>query len=113
MGVRYANRIDANQRLLVELWRRLGAQVLVLSAVGKGCPDVLLSYNGHTVLCELKDGSKPPSKRKLTEPQIEFHKTWLGQICIVKNEHEAAQLIYKMREHRAVEFMLQSGIENN
>ena len=112
MGIRYANRIDANQRLLVEVWRRLGAQVLILSAVGKGCPDCLLSYNGHNVLVELKDGSKPPSARKLTEQQTEFHKTWLGQICIVKNENEAAQLIYKMREHRAVEFMLQSDTRN-
>lgn len=113
MGVRYANRIDANQRLLVEVWRRLGAQVLVLSAVGKGCPDVLLSYNGHNVLCELKDGNKPPSKRKLTDPQTDFHKNWLGQICVIKNEHEAANLIYQMRAHRAVEFVLQSGAESH
>lgn len=107
MGIRRAARVDANQSLLVELWRKMGASVLILSGVGNGCPDILLGYRGSNSLVELKDGSKPPSKQKLTSMESDFHKTWRGQVCIVRNEHEAAQLIYEMREKNASEFLLQ------
>ena len=109
MGVRYANRVDDNQRPLVELWRRMGASVLILSGVGKGCPDVLVGYNGLCALVEIKDGSKPPSQQKLTALEMEFHESWRGHLCIVKNEEEAKNLIYKMREKNVTQFMLQGG----
>lgn len=108
MGVRRAARVDANQSLLVELWRRLGATVQILSAVGNGCPDILLGYNGLNALVEIKDGSKVPSKQKLNKLQVEFHEAWRGHVCVIHNEHEATQLIYKMREKNASEFMLQT-----
>lgn len=107
MGVRRAARVDANQRLLVELWIRLGATVQILSTVGGGCPDVLVGYNGLNALVEIKDGSKVPSKQKLNLLQIEFHQAWRGHVCVVRDEHEAAQLIYKMRDKNASEFLLQ------
>lgn len=107
MGIRRAARVDENQSLLVELWRKLGATVQILSAVGGGCPDVVVGFNGLNAFVEIKDGSKPPSKQKLTPMELEFHQTWRGQVCIIRNEHEAAQLIYKMRDKNASEFMLQ------
>jgi len=98
MGVRYANRTDDNQEALVKLWRKMGATVLILSGVGKGCPDVLLGINGKNALVEIKDGSKTPSKQKLTPLEEEFHDSWRGHVCVIKNEQEAAQLIYNMRD---------------
>ena len=106
MGVRRASRVDDNQKLLVELWRRMGATVLILSEVGNGCPDVLIGYNGLNALVEIKDGSKVPSKQKLTQPQAEFHESWRGHVCIVKDEEEAMKLIYRMRDKNGSEFML-------
>ncbi len=106
MGVRRANRVDDNQKLLVELWRRMGATVLILSDVGNGCPDVLVGYNGLNALIEIKDGSKVPSKQKLTIPEAEFHDSWRGHVCIIKDEEEAKNLIYKMRDKNGAEFML-------
>jgi len=85
----------------------MGASVLILSAVGKGCPDVLVGINGLNALVEIKDGSKIPSKQKLNALEEEFHEKWRGHVCVIKNEQEAAQLIYKMRDKNGTEFMLQ------
>ncbi len=108
MGVRRANRVDANQRLLVELWRKMGATVLILSEVGHGCPDVLVGCNGLNALCEIKDGSKAPSKQKLTMSEIEFHEGWRGHVCVIKDEDEAKKLIYRMRDKNGADFVLRS-----
>jgi hypothetical protein len=106
MGARRASRVDDNQRLLVELWRKMGASVLILSEVGHGCPDVLVGFNGLNALCEIKDGSKVPSKQKLTALEEEFHDNWRGHVCIIKDEEEAQKLIYRMRDKNGSEFML-------
>lgn len=90
-------RVDANQKALVDLWRKMGATVLILSAVGKGCPDVLVGFNGKNALVEIKDGTKAPSQQKLTEWEQQFHDEWEGQVCIVKNVEQAIELINKMR----------------
>ncbi len=79
-----AKRVDANQAELVELGRELGAKIAITSAVGDGFPDSVWQYRHlykigcvthglETYLVEIKDGSKPPSKRKLTPDQVEFH----------------------------------------
>lgn len=56
--------------------RDAGVQVLSLAALGKGVPDLLCAFRGRLVLVEVKDGSKPPSARKLTPDQEQFHKAW-------------------------------------
>ena len=40
-------------------------------------------------LMEIKDGSKPPSARKLTPGEQQWHETWKGQVCVVRNVEEA------------------------
>lgn len=75
--MRRAARVDANHTAIVEALRKVGCQVLSLAAVGKGCPDLLVcSPKRRLFLLEVKDGSKPPSKRKLTDPQVQLHETW-------------------------------------
>ena len=89
-------RTDANQTQIVKTLRKLGASVLVLSGVGHGCPDILAGYRGQNVLIEIKDGSKPPSGRKLTEHEQAFFDGWRGQVDIVKSEEEAVALVGKL-----------------
>jgi hypothetical protein len=43
--------------------RSAGATVQSLAGVGKGVPDLLVGFKGQTLLFEVKDGFKPPSKR--------------------------------------------------
>jgi hypothetical protein len=48
--------------------------------VGQGCPDLLLGVRKQNFLIELKDDSKPPSAKKLTEDEEEFFNEWKGQV---------------------------------
>jgi hypothetical protein len=79
-------RIDANHGEIVKILRLAGATVHSMAEVGEGCPDLLVGYRGRTVLVEVKDPSKPPSARKLTPAQEDWHKTWNGSpVRIVTN----------------------------
>ena len=91
--MRRAARIDDNQNEIVNRLRELGASVEILSAVGKGCPDILVGYNGHNYLIEIKDGSKPPSKRKLTPDQKIWHSKWLGHVSVCKSLEDAIMVV--------------------
>jgi len=87
--MRRAARIDANQTQIVSALRSVGASVELLSAVGKGCPDLLVGYRGVNLLMEVKDGKKPPSERKLTSDQIVWHTEWKGVVFLVTSVHDA------------------------
>ena len=78
-----ARKIDRNQTEVVEALREIGASVQILSAVGKGCPDLLCGYRGSNYLLEVKDGKLPPSGRRLTPDQKEWHAKWHGQVVVV------------------------------
>ena len=60
------HRIDDNQEGIVAALREAGATVQSTAAVGSGCPDLIVGYEGRNFLLEVKDGEKPPSRRALT-----------------------------------------------
>jgi hypothetical protein len=64
-----------------------------LHTVGRGVPDLLVGFRGQNFLLELKDGSKRPSERKLTDDQQEWHQQWRGQVAVVESVDEALRLI--------------------
>lgn len=90
---RRAAKIDRNQPEIVAALRSIGATVEILSAVGKGCPDILVGYRGQNYLLEIKDGLKPPSQRQLTKDQVPWHEIWQGQVAVVTNIDEATAAI--------------------
>jgi hypothetical protein len=90
--MRRAAKVDANHADVVKALRDMGCSVCDLSAVGKGCPDLLVTspiYPFETLLMEVKDGGKPPSARKLTADQEKFHARWKGRIVVVSSVTEA------------------------
>jgi Holliday junction resolvase len=89
--VRLANKIDDNQTAIVSALRKAGVLVLSLAAVGKGCPDLLISRGGKLALVEIKDGSKVPSKQRLTPDQERFHAVW--PVYIVRSVDEALAIV--------------------
>lgn len=94
--MRRAAKIDANQPAIVKALRAIGCDVMVLSAVGDGCPDLLVTapiFPRRTMLIEIKDGAKPPSERGLTMDQVEFHREWRGEIHVVKSVDEATAVV--------------------
>jgi len=66
-------RIDDNQNEIVKGLRRVGAEVQSLAELGRGCADTLVAFRGSWYVAEIKDGSKPPSRRKLTDAEAEWH----------------------------------------
>lgn len=94
--MRRAAKVDANQAEIVRVLRQAGCGVLDLSAVGKGCPDLLVHgpfYPWKHHLLEVKDGAKPPSARKLTPDQERFHAAWKGWIHVVTSPAEALDVV--------------------
>ena len=87
------SRIDANQPEIVDELRGLGCTVTSLASVGRGCPDLLIGIGGINLLAEVKDGNKPPSKRKLTDDEWEWHADWRGQVCVVESREDARRLV--------------------
>ena len=73
-----AKRVDQNQAEIVAALRSFGASVCDIHSVGRGCPDIIVSYGGATYLFEIKspDG-------KLTPDEIKFHNEWRGVIHII------------------------------
>lgn len=63
----------------------MGASVAVTSSLRNGFPDIVVGYKGENYLIEIKDGSKPPSQRELTEDEKKFHENWNGSVQIVCN----------------------------
>lgn len=87
--MRRAAKIDANQPDIVASLRKAGVSVQPLHTVGGGVPDLLCGFRGNNALLEVKDGSKPPSARKLTGDQEQWHAAWNGQVAVVKDVDEA------------------------
>lgn len=87
--MRRAAKTDRNHAEIMRALLDIGATVQDLSAVGEGCPDLLVGYAGRNTLLEVKDGNKPPSHRKLTPRQVYWHDCWRGQKAVVCSAEEA------------------------
>lgn len=75
-------RVDANQKQIVTSLRKCGFSVAITSSLGNGFPDLVVAKNKRTVLVEIKDGTKPPSRRKLTTDESTFSGKWLGEYLV-------------------------------
>lgn len=75
--MRRAAKTDDNHKQIVLGLRKVGASVLDIHTL-PNCFDILVGYKGVTYLMEIKDGNKPPSKRKLSPGEIKFMDNWKG-----------------------------------
>lgn len=94
--VRRAARIDENQAAIVERLRALGASVQTLAAVGKGCPDILVGWQGRNYLMEIKRPLGPRGGLRggsLTGPQRLWHGAWRGQVAVVRTTLDALAVL--------------------
>jgi hypothetical protein len=85
-------RVDENQKSIIHTFIALGASVIDLSTVGRGCPDLLIGYRGKSVLVEIKSSEKAT----YTEPQIKFMQTWKGGAVSRIDSVDAAIRLIKM-----------------
>ena len=87
--MRRAAKVDANHADIVKALRSIGCSVQSLAAIGKGVPDIMVSRRGSTFCLEIKDGSKPPSARKLTPDEAKWISAWRGNVAVVESVDEA------------------------
>lgn len=91
--MRRAASVDANQPDIVAAFRRLGCSVQPLHNVGQGVLDLMVGYRGRSHVVEVKDGSKPPSKRRLTPDQQDWLDNWRGDKHIVESTDHVIALV--------------------
>lgn len=88
--MRFRTRSDANQKDIDAALRSVGASVVSLGDVGRGCPDRLVGFNGETYLIETKNRAREKSQSVAaranmmrTPDQTKFHEQWRGRAVIV------------------------------
>jgi hypothetical protein len=86
---RRAARRDGNHQSLGDHLRKLGWSVLDLADAGDGVPDYAVAKDGWACLIECKDGSKPPSARKLTPKEQAVKDNWQGPYIVALSGEDA------------------------
>lgn len=87
--MRRASRVDANHAAIVQALRDVGADVLDLSRVGGGCPDLLVGFRGTNHLIEVKT-----KRGVLNLLQLAFHMEWRGGApTVVRTVDEALRAV--------------------
>ena len=86
-------RLDANHNEIVSALRTAGASVQSLASIGGGCPDLMVAVHGVTIVMEIKDGSKSPSKKRLTDAEQLWYDAWNGKKFIVYSVDQALRVL--------------------
>jgi len=90
----FAKKVDKNQTVVVKALRDYGADVYLLHMVGKGIPDVLVAFEGQTILMEIKDGAD----KKFTPDQLKFIAGWKGgHLYRVNSSEEAIEVLKSIK----------------
>lgn len=91
--MRRAGRVDQNQSDIVDALLKLGASVDSMSGRGDGVPDLLVGFRGRSIMLEVKDGAKPPSRRQLTADERRWFDRFQGEAYVVNSVEEAIQVV--------------------
>ena len=97
--MRFKGRRDDNHDTIRKAFQDMGCTVWDTADLGCGAPDMVVGVTGLVnELVEVKDGSKPPSRRQLTPDEQEFHRDWRGRApVIVESEQDAIDLVNRCR----------------
>jgi hypothetical protein len=94
-------RVDANQPEIVEAFRAMGCDVLHTHQLGKGAPDLVVSYSGISLMVECK-----AEKGKLTKAQETLYSTLRTRPRLVRNVDEVRATFETLeRWHHAIRSM--------
>lgn len=95
--MRLRAKVDGNQNEIVGALRAHGCSVHLTHQLGGGYPDLNVGLLGITKIVEVKDGTLPPSKRKLTPDEQKFYENWKGNKDIIENYGDVVKLVNRMR----------------
>jgi hypothetical protein len=88
--MRYSAKVDSNQSEIVHALLGAGADILDLSRVGCGCPDLLVCFRGVLYLLEIKNVQ---GRNRLTQAQEDFIAGWRGKVHVVRSIAESLAAI--------------------
>ena len=94
--MRRAAKKDANHAEIVKAFEKMGCSVIDVSATPCGF-DILVGRGGVCIPVEIKDGSKPPSARKLTANEAKIHARWTGGARLVKDFDDVVATVNTLR----------------
>lgn len=100
--MRRRGRTDANQTGIVEFAREIGMSVQITSQLGDGWGDAVIGYRGLSVPVEIKDGSKSPSRRKMTDDEKAMHLQWRGSFALIEGVGDILDVKRKIEEQAAI-----------
>lgn len=83
-----AKRVDANQSEIVAALRAIGCTVQDLHEVGRGVPDIMVSYKGKLFLFEIKMAGKYQNS---LEKQWAYK--WQSPVYVVRSAEEAVKIV--------------------
>lgn len=84
MTPRYG-KADLVQHEIVQALRASGCAVEIITVLGYGCPDLLVSRSGAMALMECKSGKNA----KLRAEQKAWHEKWKAPVYVVRTVDEA------------------------
>lgn len=94
--MRRTQRSDGNQPAIVKRYRAHGVSVDVVS---KWCHyDLVVAVMGVVELVEVKDPVQPPSGRRLTDNERDFHEKWPAPIPIILTIDDVDAHVMAMRK---------------
>jgi len=95
--MRRAARIDGNHAEIVNALRHVGCSVHSTAGMHAGFPDLVVGVAGRNLLVEVKDGSLPPSARKLSPLEEAWHAEWRGEVHVITSIDDALALVGDVR----------------
>jgi Holliday junction resolvase len=90
-----AKRVDINQKQLFKDLRKLGCVVTDLSKVGKGVPDILVSYQNHWYVFEIKNPEQAKSNQQLTKDEQRWVNRQKAPVYIITDIGDAIDIFYR------------------
>lgn len=89
----YMKKKDDNHNEIVQVFREVGARILETYMVADTGCDFIALLNQRVFVVEVKDGSKPPSSRKLTLNEICAREYWAENFHVIESVDDAIKVI--------------------
>lgn len=92
--MKYGAKKDANHNEVVDALKKAGAYVIDMSHVGCGFPDLIVGFQGKTMLMEIKNLKTSYGKKGLNKNQIKWKEQWTGgTYCVVTCPETAIEML--------------------
>ena len=83
-----AKKVDLNQNQIIKDLRKIGATVTVISSLGRGVPDLLVSYESKWYVFEIKNPELPKSKQRLTKDEQNWINKQRASVHIIRDMYD-------------------------